>query len=138
MSYTAHTARYLESDVLSRSKEWLVPLLYEHLVASLRRASVQIETGDLEGKAASLEKASAIVLELRGSLDFENGGEIAPRLAALYSYFASEIISVGRTLDTAHLARLIDMASSLHETWVQAAEMLSPQTRGGMLASKIA
>ena len=32
---------YLEADILSRPKEWLIPLLYEHLLSSLRRAAVR-------------------------------------------------------------------------------------------------
>ena len=31
--------RSFEQDVMSRSREWLVPLLCEHLLANLRRAS---------------------------------------------------------------------------------------------------
>ena len=59
--YGTKTTAYLEADILSRPKEWLIPLLYEHLLSSLRRAAVQIEANDHEGRAQSLEKASAIV-----------------------------------------------------------------------------
>lgn len=136
MSYNAYTARYLEADVMSRPKEWLVPLLYEHLLASLKRAVVQIEARDFQGKAASLNKASAIVFELLASLDREKGGELATRLAGLYAYFASEITAVGRSLDLAHLGKLIDMVASLHESWVQAAEATSPRARLAQVAAE--
>jgi flagellar protein FliS len=125
MTYNVYTAQYLEAEVMSRPKQWLVPLLYEHLLANLKRASVQIEACDFEGKAASLNKASAIVFELLASLDYEKGGELAKRLAALYAYFASEISAVGRSLDVARLARLIEMIAGLHESWVQAAAATS-------------
>src|SRR5690606_9301206 len=94
-----NASAYLEAKVLSSSREDLVPLLYEHLCANLRRAAAQIEAGDIEGKAASLERATAIVFELLASLDFEAGGDLAARLAALYSFFASEISAASRTLD---------------------------------------
>lgn len=126
MGYSAYTSKYLENDVVSRSKEWLVPLLYEHLLAQLRRAAVQIEQRDFEGKGASLEKASAIVIELMGSLDREKGGELAQRLAALYAYFGTEIMAVGRTLDVARLNKIMEMAASLHESWVIAARTQWP------------
>ncbi|HEY8310919.1 MAG TPA: flagellar export chaperone FliS [Gemmatimonadaceae bacterium] len=126
MGYSAYTSKYLENDVVSRSKEWLVPLLYEHLLAQLRRAQVQIQQRDFEGKAASLEKASAIVIELMGSLDRERGGELAQRLAALYAYFGAEIMAVGRTLDISRLTKIMEMASSLHESWVIAARTQWP------------
>ena len=126
MGYSAYTSKYLENDVVSRSKEWLVPLLYEHLLAQLRRAAMQIQQRDFEGKGASLEKAAAIVIELMGSLDREKGGELAQRLSALYAYFGTEILAVGRTLDLARLTKIMDMASSLHESWVIAARTQWP------------
>jgi flagellar secretion chaperone FliS len=129
MSYTASSARYLEAEVVGRPKEWLVPLLYEHLLKHLRRAAIQFEARDLEGKAASLEKAQAIVLELAASLDHEKGGELAQRLSALYTYFAGEIMAVGRTLDAQHLGRLTAMIADLHDGWVRAAESVSPRGR---------
>lgn len=111
---------------MSRPKEWLVPLLYEHLLAHLRRAYVQIEARDFEGKAASLEKASAIVIELLSTLDREKGGELAQRLAALYAYFGTEILTINRTLDTVTLGKMVDMVASLHESWVIAARTQWP------------
>ena len=134
MSYNSVKDRYLENEVLSRPKEWLVPLLYEHLITSLMRASVQIENRDIGGKAASLDKASRIVFELLGSLDLEKGGLFAEQMAALYTFMAGEIMTAGRTLDTALLQQLIEMASELHEAWVQAAEQVAPRSRAGASA----
>lgn len=131
MSYGTSPQRYLENDVLSRSPEWLVPLLYEHLLISLRRAGVQMESGDIEGRAASLSRASAIVLELAGTLDHEKGGEIAQQLSSLYAYFAMEIMNLGRTCEVLHLRRLTDLVAELHEAWVQAAEQVAPRNRTG-------
>jgi flagellar secretion chaperone FliS len=131
MSYAARSTQYLEADVMSRSPEWLVPLLYEHLLSSLRRAGAQIESGDIEGKAASLDRATAIVMELLGSLDTEKGGEIAERLGSLYGFFAGEILTASRTLDVARLDRLIAMITELHASWVAAAESVAPRGRGG-------
>lgn len=126
MGYSAYTAKYLTNDVLSRPKEALVPLLYEHLLAQLRRGQVQIQHRDYEGKAASLEKASAILIELIAALDRERGGELASRLAALYAYFGGEIAAAGNTLDVPRLARLTEMVASLHESWVIAARTACP------------
>lgn len=130
MGYSAYTSKYLENEVVSRPKEWLVPLLYEHLLAHLRRAHVQIQQRDIEGKGTSLEKASAIVIELMGALDRDKGGELAQRLAALYAYFGSEILSIGRTLDTGRLDKVIGMVGSLHESWVIAARTQWPAGGG--------
>lgn len=132
MSYAAPTTRYLENEVLTRTPEWLVPLLYEHLLTHLRRALVQIENRDLEGRASSLQKASDIVAELLCTLDREQGGQIAESLASLYAYFALELLNVGRSNGVGSLPRLIELVSELHEAWVEAAEQVAP--RGGRSA----
>lgn len=116
---------YQDNEVLSAPKERLVPLLYEGLLKNLRRANKQIGAKDFEGKAESLQKASAIVYELLGSLDFDAGGELASRLAGLYGYFAQEISEIGRDLDRIRLDNLIDMVAGLHEAWDQAARKVA-------------
>ncbi len=120
---------YQQTSVLSASREQLVPLLYEHLLVSLRRASRQIQTGDIEGKASSVEKATAILYELMGSLDFDAEAELASRLASLYAYFLKEVNDASRRLESGRLDPLIEMVGSLHESWVEAARIVSG--RGG-------
>lgn len=129
MSYASHSARYLENDVMSRSPEWLVTLVFESLLKSLRRAAIQIDSGDLEGKAESLGRAGALVAELIGSLDKEKGGAVAESLASLYAYFALEIMNIGQTLDLDTLGRVTVMVEELHEAFVQAAERVAPRGR---------
>jgi flagellar protein FliS len=130
MTGQRNASAYLEAKVLSSSREELVPLLYEHLCANLRRAAAQIEEGDIEGKAASVDRASAIIFELLASLDFEAGGDLASRLAALYSFFVREIAEASRTLDRPRLERVIGMVESLHGAWRQAAAQTAGRSRG--------
>lgn len=129
MSYGTSSTSYLGNDILSRSPEWLVPLLYEHLVINLKRAGVCIDEGSLEGKSAALGKANEIVMELASSLDAQEGGEIAKQLGSLYAFLAGEILEIGRTLDRGRLDRLAAMIAELHEAWVQAAEQVAPRAR---------
>ena len=136
MSYTGAASAYRTSSVMGSSREQLVVLMYEHLLASLRRAALQIEASDIEGRATSLGRASDIVFELLAALDRERGGEVAGRLAALYAWFLGEIGEVGRTPDTQRLGRLIDQVATLHGAWVRAASSTTPvaSTEGELLA----
>jgi len=113
---------YQSNEILSRPPEALVVLLYQRLLVELQRADRQIGAGELEGKAVSLSKASSILFELMGSLNHEVGGEIAGRLAALYSYFVREIHEVDRSLDRKRLQRLVEVITPLHESWSRAAQ----------------
>lgn len=129
MSYASHSARYLENDVFSRSPEWLVTLVFESLLKSLRRAAVQIEQGDIEGKAESLARSGEIVAELLASLDRDKGGAVAESLSSLYAYFALEIMNIGQTLDLDTLGRVVAMVEELHTAFVEAAERVAPRRR---------
>ena len=80
-----------------------------------------MRSNDIEGRVASLARASDIVAELLATLDFEAGGELASRLAALYAYFIGEIGALARHPDLTRLDHIISLISSLHESWVQAA-----------------
>ena len=126
--YGTRTTAYLESDIMSRPREWLIPLLYEHLLSSLRRAAVQIEAGDVAGRTQSLEKATAIVMELSASLDREKGGELAQRLAALYAWFVAEMLQIGLERDVARLQKLAAMVEELLDAWTRAAEEVAPRS----------
>lgn len=125
MTYGRQAAMYQQTQVVGSSREQLVVLLYEHLLANLRRAAIHIQRSDIEGKATSLQRASDIVFELLSSLDPEAGGELASRLGALYSYFISEIGTIGRTLDGKRLERLIAIIADLHVSWAAAARQVA-------------
>jgi flagellar protein FliS len=121
-TYGGGAAAYREAQVMSSSPEQLVPLLYERLLVHLRRADTQIRAKDIAGKAESLGKASEIVFELLSNLSFEEGGELASRLAALYAFFINELNEVGRSMDAARLQTVTEMIASLHRAWAEAAE----------------
>jgi flagellar secretion chaperone FliS len=112
---------YQQARVMGSSSEQLVPLLYERLLADLRRSGALIRARDIEGKSERLQHAAEIVFELMSALDLEAGGELAARLSALYVFFANEIGEIGRTLDMDRLERLTVLVASLHTSWVEAA-----------------
>jgi flagellar biosynthetic protein FliS len=93
---------------------------YELLLGKLASAEQDLKTDDACSRSAHLEEASSIVFELLYSLDFKTGGELVPRLAALYGYIANELLSVGRTRDRVALAHLRDMIMTLKQSWTGA------------------
>jgi flagellar biosynthetic protein FliS len=105
------------NDGGAATAELSIPDQYELLLGKLSRAEREIEEGDTVGRSAHLEEASAIVFDLLYSLDFKNGGELVPRLAALYGYIANELLNVGRTGDRVKLVHLRDMITTLRQSW---------------------
>lgn len=125
---------YRDAEVMSSSPERLVPLLYERLLVSLKRGALSIQNQDIEGKHEQLQRAVDIVYELLGSLDFEQGGEIAQRLASLYTFWSKEISQAGRALQADRIQRVAAMVAELHESWVEAVRVVetdSPLPRAG-------
>lgn len=95
-----------------------VPEQYELLLATLTRAESELSSpDDLGGRTSSLEEASGIVFDLLYSLDFKHGGELVPRLAAIYGYLANELLRVGKTRDRSQLVHLRDMITTLRQSW---------------------
>ncbi len=95
----------------------IVPELYSALEAALRVIDSAIVWRDADGKSQALEAAMAIVFDLIASVDLEHGGELAPRLAALYGYFSSELLFIARFDGREQLRALLDMLSVLRGTW---------------------
>lgn len=124
MNNARSQAAYRETAVLGTSPERLVPVLYGHLLANVKRGIMQLERGDIEGQFNSLAKASDIVAELLGSLDHEAGGELAGRLSALYGFWLREIPTASRDLDVGRLDGVAQMVASLREAWEEAARIV--------------
>ena len=123
MSYSSNpAARYQELDVLSMSPGERLLLLFRHLESNLRLGNTALLSGDIETRAARLLKASDIIGELLGSLDEEQGGELAVRLAALYSWMLAEIPTITSPADSERLSRLVGMIADLRTAWTTVVE----------------
>ncbi len=81
--------RYRETEICTASPTTLIVKLYEGALRHCHSASRHSGPGFARERGESVTRALAIVSELRNALDFEQGGEIARNLDALYA-FASE------------------------------------------------
>jgi flagellar biosynthetic protein FliS len=107
----------IRSHTPSEGANLSTPQQYELLLAKLDMAERDLEPDDACSRSSHLEEASGVVFELLYSLDFKTGGELVPRLAALYGYIANELLNVGRTRDRVQLAHLRDMITTLKQSW---------------------
>lgn len=94
-----------------------VPQQYELLLSKLASAEKDFEAGAEAGRSSHLEEASGIVFDLLYSLDFRTGGELVPRLAALYGYIANQLLTIGKSQDRTQIAHLRDMITTLRQSW---------------------
>lgn len=120
MTFTGY-ARYQQVDVLTMSPAQRLVALYAHLLLNLRHAGGALARGDIASRSVAVVKSLDVLHELLFSLDREKGGDLADRLAAIYTHLIGEISAADRQQDAARLDRVVEIVASLHEAWVAAA-----------------
>lgn len=124
MSYGAfakQAARYREAEVLSASPAQLVVIVYEHLLINLRRARLQLADTEAAARSDSLDRARAALTELLVTLDHQKGGDLAARLASIYTFMLGELSIMGVKPSAERLDGIIRLAGELHEAFAQVA-----------------
>jgi flagellar protein FliS len=107
--------KYVTASVMTASPEKLVVMLYDGALQALRGAAHELGAGRRQPAAAHLRKAMSIVGELRASLDFEQGGELAKSLFALYGFVIDRILKAGGEDGAEPVAEAQSVMSRLRE-----------------------
>jgi len=108
----------------------LVVMLYDGVIAALLRAIDAIEAHDIEKKCRHLNRALAIILQLEGTLNFEQGGEIAQNLSAFYVYARGQVMKANVESSAQILRSLIEHLTTLRDAWREGERRLAAQGAG--------
>jgi flagellar secretion chaperone FliS len=117
---------YYQTQIQSRSPLELVVMLYDGALRFLQQTVEAMERGDLVAKRDSLSRAMAIVTELHGMLDLEQGGEVAASLDSLYTYMMERLTTANQQRDTAPVAEVMRLMSGLRDAWSEIAQAPPP------------
>ena len=79
---------------------YVTKLLFQGVFERLAQAKGAIERGDLALKAKKLSSATAIIENLRSTLDFSQSQSIAQSLFDIYSYMLDQIADASIMVDT--------------------------------------
>lgn len=115
---------YRQQAVGTASPAQLVSLLYHAAVAAVARGRQAIVDGRVEQAHHDLVKAQDIVTELRVTLDFDRGGDVARNLEALYDYCYSRLLDANLQKNPALLPSVQETLAGLAASWD---EMLASQ-----------
>jgi flagellar secretion chaperone FliS len=123
MSAASLRARYMGDTVTTASPQRLLVMLYDRLALDLERAQTALAAGERTEADEQLRHAQEIVLELLSSLNVEvwEGG---PRLAALYNWLITEMITANVKGDANRVASCRQVVEPLRDAWRQAAATL--------------
>jgi flagellar protein FliS len=96
----------------------LILLLFDGAQAALGSARGAMQRGDVAAKGTAISKAIDIIGNgLKASLDPEQGGEIAARLAALYEYMTLRLLHANIKNDLKALEEVSALLEEIHSAW---------------------
>ncbi|MCL2092921.1 MAG: flagellar export chaperone FliS [Treponema sp.] len=137
MAYTNAISTYKETRVNTASQGQLIIMLYDEGIKHLDRALELLSQNDqgkknpanIEKISNAILKAQEIVTELTVSLDFQEGGDIARNLFALYSWFTKELLEANISQDMHRVTSVRNQLNELRSAWAEIA-MTVPETTG--------
>lgn len=112
----------LESAVRSADPHRLILLLFEGASTAMSMAKLHMENNQIAERGANISKAIDIIANgLRASLNIEEGGELAERLAALYDYIVQRLLWANMKTDVAALDECMSLLGEIHSAWAEIA-----------------
>lgn len=117
--HPAAANQYVKNRMSTATPAQLVALLYDGLLASLRRAGDAFDGGRREVASEQLIRAQRIIVELRCSLNFE-AGDMATNLDAIYDFAWRQVVRANMGRDRAIIEQVIGLIVPLRDAWGQA------------------
>ncbi|MBI4404103.1 MAG: flagellar export chaperone FliS [Deltaproteobacteria bacterium] len=111
---------YQKTDVMTANRETILLMMYSAAIRFLKQAIEATDKGDLQEKARLITRTQEIVNELRASLNFQVGGDLAVHLDRLYSYITNQLIQGNLAKNADVLNGALSILCSLNEAWEQA------------------
>ena len=109
----------LRATIETASPHKLISMLLDGALNSLAKAKGAIERNSIEERTTHLNKASEIVVGLKGSLDLEQGGEVAANLNDLYDYMIRTIIEANRSNDGEKVQETMSLMLEIKQGWTE-------------------
>jgi flagellar protein FliS len=113
--------QYRATKVQTAGSVDLVVMLYQGAVRFIRMGIEAMEREDAKGAHASLVRAQDIIVELLGSLNREDGGQIASQLSGVYDYCFRRLVLSNVKKDPAPAREVLGIVRDLGTAWQQIA-----------------
>ena len=109
--------QYKKNQITTVDRRKLIVLLYEGAINFLTKAREGIIEKDIEKRHNNIDRALAIIDELKNALNFSQGEEIARSLDALYGFMHRHLVSANIKNDPDMVTEVIGMLCDLNEAW---------------------
>jgi flagellar secretion chaperone FliS len=108
---------YQKAQLEGLSQRDLIVMCYKGAVKYLNDARQRLESGDGEGFSDQIEKAHRVIFHLYTTLDTQQGGEIAQKLADIYAYLINQIYLLNATKNLDIVDGINRIMNTLREGW---------------------
>ena len=105
----------------------LIQMLFNGLMDALADAEGHISRNDIAGKNQSISRATKIIIGLKGSLDFEKGGELARNLDDLYDYATRRLLKANIRNDIEAVQEIKGLLGEINGAWEILPSLLKDQ-----------
>jgi flagellar protein FliS len=126
LAYSNAVSVYRETRVNTAGQGQLIIMLYDETMKNLDKGlglirlnntSKKKDPSRIEQISKHILKAQEIITELTASLDYEEGGDIAKNLLALYSWFNQELLGGNIEKNSKRIIAVRDMIAVLRSAW---------------------
>jgi flagellar protein FliS len=112
----------LKQDIATADPHKLTLMLMQGALDKLAYTKGCIERKDFAGKADNLSRASAIIMNLRDTLDLDGGEEVAGNLFDLYEYMLQRLIDANVQNSLKIIDEVISLLLPIKTAWLQIPE----------------
>ena len=119
--YARAARRYKTVDLESAPKIHVLDRLYGRCLADIDEAASAIDAGDIGKRAAAIDHAFRIVIELRAALDEKAAPELTANLIALYTFVLDKLTEANMASSVDPLGHASEVIAHLRESFLSAA-----------------
>ncbi|WP_296044890.1 flagellar export chaperone FliS [uncultured Alteromonas sp.] len=112
----------LKQDIANADPHKLTLMLMQGALDRIAYAKGAMERREYEQKSQYISRVTAILLNLRDTLDIETGGETAENLFALYDYMIERLNEAHVKNDLKMLDEVTNLLTPIRDAWVQIPE----------------
>ncbi len=119
--------QYREAAVRNASQVGLVVIMYDMIIEDLHRAIEAVRNNNVEKRANETRHMLAVLEQLQGTLDMDNGGEAAVNMDRLYSIARAKLLEANIKNSVAVLEELRSLFTELRAAWAQVEDNSKPK-----------
>jgi flagellar secretion chaperone FliS len=110
---------YRESEITGDNPVHLVVLLYDQLLRDLRHALDAFEQRDIPRRCRELDHALVVIAQLQGSLNLQDGGDVAQILDRFYGLLRDDLLRASIGDSPALIEKRWRNILSVREAWLE-------------------